>query len=220
MPAMTQPPNYERFLVFEGIDGAGTTTQLHRLAERLEGLGRSVHRTFEPSSRPVGALIRRFLRKELPAVPPDTLALLFAGDRVDHVESEVLPALARGEVVLSDRYLGSSLAYQGLRSDWAWLQTINRYAPPPGLVLYVRVDAETALARIQLRDGDRRELFEELEILRRVVAAYDGLYGAVPGPTQESAGASGWRACVIDGSLPPEAVEAAVWAAVERQLAA
>lgn len=192
------------FVVFEGIDGAGTTTQLHRLAVRLEALGRTVHRTFEPSSLPSGALIRRYLRKELPAVNPDALALLFAADRLDHVASEVLPELARGHLVLCDRYLGSSLAYQGLNSEAAWLAAINGKAPEPELVLYVRVDADVALERIQARDGDRRELFEEREILRRVVAAYDTLYvtGARP-------------AVVIDGHASPAAVEAEVWRAVE-----
>jgi dTMP kinase len=186
------------FIVLEGIDGAGTTTQLHRLAEWLESLGHRVHRTCEPSRGPIGQLIRTFLRHETSPPPPDGLALLFAADRLDHLAREVEPARLAGSVVLSDRYLGSSLAYQGLASEPAWIRMANSRATAPDLVLYVRVSADVALARIAARDGDRRELFEQRETLSRVVAAYDALYGVT--------GEAELPAVVVDGHAPPDVV--------------
>ena len=194
------------FIVLEGIDGAGTTTQLGRLAGWLEGRGHAVHRTFEPSNGPIGRVIRTFLRKEQAPPPPDGLALLFAADRLDHIAREVAPAQTAGSIVLSDRYLGSSLAYQGLASDPVWIREINRAAPAPDLVVYVRVDSEVALRRIAARDGDRRELFEQAETLRQVVAGYDALYGV--------SGTGELPAVIIDGHEPPDAVFDALVAAV------
>ncbi|MBT9554864.1 MAG: dTMP kinase [Myxococcales bacterium] len=198
------------FIVLEGIDGAGTTTQLARLADHLESEGRPVHRTFEPSTGPIGRLVRSYLKNEL-TTAPGALALLFAADRLDHVSREIEPALASGKIVLSDRYVGSSLAYQSLASSPAWLRSLNRHARRPDLVLYLRVDADTALARIERRDGDRRELFEQRETLARVVDAYDGLYcGTDPE----------LPAVVIDGNRLPEAVFADIDFAVRSVLSA
>src|SRR5579864_7294663 len=106
------------FIVLEGLDGAGTTTQLVRLAERLRRAGERVVATAEPTDGPIGALIRQALRRRLVhrdgrALTDESLALLFAADRVDHVAGEIEPALARGQHVLCDRYVLSSLAYQG-----------------------------------------------------------------------------------------------------------
>src|SRR4051794_39709628 len=108
-----------RFIVIEGLDGAGTTTQTERLATRLREEGHRVLTTREPSDGPVGMLLRQALtgRLTLPGahapLADETLALLFAADRTDHLASRVEPALGRGEVVLCDRYVLSSLAYQG-----------------------------------------------------------------------------------------------------------
>ena len=183
------------FIVLEGIDGAGTTTQLHRLAAWLRAEGHSVHATFEPSAGPIGQQIRRILRSEERKPPDDAIALLFAADRLDHLAAEVEPHVAAGTHVLCDRYVGSSLAYQGSHSEPAWVGTINGHARTPDITLYVRVDADTALARIGLRDGERRELFEQRDVLQRIAAAYDRVYGA-----------GGLHAEVIDGTLDADRV--------------
>src|SRR5262249_6124956 len=101
-----------RFIVLEGIDGAGTTTQRERLAAWLRSLGRSVHPTAEPPSGPSRSLIRTVLNPASGPFDKHAMALLFAADRRDHLHREVEPQLAAGAIVLSDRYLLSSLAYQ------------------------------------------------------------------------------------------------------------
>src|SRR5215471_10435629 len=110
-----------RFVVLEGIDGSGTTTQVAKLAERLRGLGVLVRHTREPSDGPIGTMVRQVLTGRI-VIPGGrapgwaTMALLFAADRMDHVESEIEPFLAQGGIVVSDRYDASSLAYQSVSS--------------------------------------------------------------------------------------------------------
>lgn len=199
-----------RFMVLEGIDGAGTTTQLDRLTGWLRGRGEQVHRTFEPSDGPIGRHIRTVLRGECRTPPHDAIALLFAADRLDHLAAEVEPNLAAGVHVLCDRYAGSSYAYQGSHSDAGWVRVVNGHARMPDLTIYVRVDADTALRRIGARDGDRRELFEQREVLGRIVTAYDAIYG-VSGPPE-------LPAIVVDGTRTPDEVFDACRGAVESLL--
>src|SRR6202044_560237 len=128
-----------RFVVLEGIDGAGTTTQAARLTDRLRSLRVPVRATREPSDGPVGTLVRQVLTGRL--VSPDgkapgwaTMALLFAADRMDHVEAEIEPFVADGGVIVSDRYDASSLAYQSVMSGHdknaavEWIRTLNKHA--------------------------------------------------------------------------------------------
>lgn len=165
------------FIVLEGLDGAGTTTQAQRLVDSLRALGQPAHFTREPSDGPIGTQIRqaltgRFVRPGGQRLLPETLALLFAADRTDHLASEIDPLCARGVAVVCDRYVLSSLAYQGQELDPAFVEAANARARPPDLTLYVRVSPETALARRQHRAlGD--ELYEQLETQRRVMHAYE-----------------------------------------------
>src|SRR5271167_2017910 len=114
-------PQAGRFVVLEGIDGSGTTTQVARLADRLRAQGVAVRATREPSDGPLGTLVRHVLSGRV-VIPGGrapgwaTMALLFAADRLDHVESEIEPFLAEGGDVISDRYDASSLAYQSISS--------------------------------------------------------------------------------------------------------
>jgi dTMP kinase len=103
---------------------------------------------------------------------PETLGLLFAADRVDHLAAEVEPLRARGTALVCDRYVLSSVAYQGQELDPAFVQAINAKAAPPDLTLFVRVSPETALQRRRGR-ALAEELYEELETQKRVAAGYD-----------------------------------------------
>jgi dTMP kinase len=155
-----------RLIVLEGIDGAGTTTQARRLAERI-----SAHLTREPSDGPVGRLLRECLAGRHAPVDATTMALLFAADRADHCAREVEPALARGTDVVSDRWYHSSYAYQGSETDRAWVMTLNDRARRPDLTIFLEVPPEVAAAR-RHADGRPEELYDRIETQRRVAAGY------------------------------------------------
>ena len=165
------------FVVLEGIDGAGTTTQAERLSAALREEGRAVLTTREPSDGPVGTLLRQALagRLVLPggrgALAPETLALLFAADRTDHLAAQVRPALEAGTIVVCDRYVLSSLAYQGALLPPRWVEAINAFAEPPDLTLFLEVDPKVASRRRASRGGEA-ELFEEDGLQRKVARQY------------------------------------------------
>lgn len=197
-----------RFIVIEGIDGSGTTLQTRAVADWLTARGHRVLETREPSTGAIGALARQRLRVDADAAPV-TLALLFAADRLDHIAREVAPALAAGFVVLSDRYLMSSLAYQALDCDPQWIRQINRHAPAPDLTLVLDVPADVAFARAQRRTADGgsvAERFDALAVQRRLADHYRGLHGDPDlGPM-----------VVVDGDRPPEVVTDALAQALLR----
>jgi dTMP kinase len=178
----TEEGNDGLFIVFEGIDGAGTTTQAARYASFLRNRKRLAHVTHEPSGGPFGSLLRLVLthRLTMPSHHRDAaMALLFAADRVDHIESEIAPHLRDGYVVISDRYELSSIIYQsiGMENDAArrefvaWIRECNRYALRPDVTLVVDVDPETGAQRRRARGG-ASELFEEADLQARLARAY------------------------------------------------
>lgn len=192
-----------RFIAIEGIDGSGTTSQTRALAAWLGSRGHSVVQTREPSRGAIGTLIRQRLSVAAAPLEPAALALLFAADRLDHIASEVEPALAAGAVVLSDRYFLSSLAYQALECDAAWVGQINARAPRPDLTLLLALPVEVAFARVQRRmaqEGAVEERFDALELQRRIARHYQ----------QFSADPAIGPVCVVDGDQPPEAVTGAL----------
>ncbi|HZH18246.1 MAG TPA: dTMP kinase [Archangium sp.] len=178
MSPARKPARSGRLIVLEGLDGAGTTTQVERLASALRAEGQSVLTTREPSDGPVGVLIRQALtgRLVLPGgagpLAPETLALLYAADRTDHLRAKVLPALEAGQVVLSDRSVLSSLAYQGASLPMEWVESINAHAVPADLTLFVGVSIEVAARRRAARGGPE-ELFDAEEKQRRISRQYE-----------------------------------------------
>ena len=176
------------FIVLEGIDGSGTTTQTHRLAGWMREKGLKAHATREPSDGPVGVLIRQILQKRLIApgdkgpVPVDkeAVALLFAADRLDHLHAEIEPRLARGIHVVCDRYVYSSLAYQGPLCGRDWVKEINSRAAIPDLSIFVLLDPREAEKRLQ-NDGRGNELYEVRKIQEQVAAEYAALKGKMKG---------------------------------------
>lgn len=207
-------PARGRFIVLEGLDGAGTTTQTERLAAALRAEGHSVLTTREPSDGPVGTLIRQALtgRLGLPGgagpLAPETLALLFAADRTDHLKAKVLPALEAGQLVLSDRYVLSSLAYQGMSLPMEWVDVINAHAVAPDLTLFVGVKPEVAARRRASRGGPA-ELFEADEAQRRIAKQY---VAAIRRRSERE------RIVHLDGEQTVEAVTAAALAEIRALL--
>jgi dTMP kinase len=197
------------FIVLEGIDGAGTTTQAERLGEYLRARGVPVLVTREPSTGPVGVTIRELLKEGVAHVDQRAMALLFAADRLDHLKREILPALAAGQHVICDRYVLSSYVYQSrfVASDFVW--AINDKAHPADLTLLLDVPAEVAQARRKARGGNE-EMYEELQLQKHFVS----LYRAVPpGHAQRE------HLVVLDGTPPPDQVFAAILKQVESCLA-
>jgi dTMP kinase len=202
-----------RFIVIEGIDGAGTTTQARLLGDRIRGAGRRVHVTAEPSGGPLGLLLRQVLSGRLRGRAPDgpfdaeALALLFAADRLDHARAEILPALAQGIDVVSDRYTLSSLAYQALTTgDPRWVEAINGRAPSPDVTLLLRVRPAVAFARRKAA-SPTPELYERAVFQRRVAASYDRAVGVLR--------RRGERVEVLDGGASAKDVAAAIDVVVE-----
>lgn len=168
-----------KFIVLEGIDGSGTTTQAAKLAEWMQGKNLEVHLTREPSAGRVGQLLREWLSEPMEEPPltggahlrEPALALLFAADRLDHLAREVEPQLSRGRHVVSDRYVLSSLAYQALTCDRDWVAQINREARPADLTILLDVPAEQAMKRLSQRER-RPERFEKIEVQEKVRRLY------------------------------------------------
>jgi len=160
------------FICLEGLDASGTTTHAHILVESLRRRGFEAVYTTEPSRGEIGRFIRIRVLQRGRRVPVVVEALLFAVDRVDHVERMVKPALQRGEIVVSDRYVYSSLAYQGAAGlDLDWIEEINREAPIPDLAVYIDVPPEVAAERME-RTRKSKSVMEDLETQRRVREIY------------------------------------------------
>jgi len=203
-----------KFIAIEGIDGAGISTQAGLLVAHLTGSAVRCLRTREPTDRPIGAVIRQVLAHRY-AMPPESLALLFAADRVDHIENVVHPALTDGVTVVSERHLLSSLAYQGsLLRDIAWVRAINRGASrriEPDLTILLDVRPALSLRRIDgdvRRDG--REIFEEEATLRETRHAFLRQAALLR--------RRGRRIDIIDASAPVAAVAERVCALADAML--
>jgi dTMP kinase len=154
-----------RFVVVEGIDGSGSTTQAKYLCEYLKTKGRECYLTAEPSTGPIGETIRKFLREkeEKLQLLSHILALSFSADRLYHYEYEILPRLEKNIDVISDRYVLSSLVYQGLDLPQGWVKEINRYAPNPNLTILIDAPEEIASER-RLKRSSEPEIFDKSDL--------------------------------------------------------
>ena len=190
------------FICLEGIDASGKSTQARWLVRNLRRRGFNAIYTTEPSKGEVGSFIRRYVLQRKRRVPAVVEALLFAVDRVDHVESKIEPALESGKIVVSDRYVYSSLAYQSAAGlDIGWIKQINRMALPPDLAIYLDVPPEVVVKRMRRR----RSVMETLENLRRVREVYMKL-------VREG------RLVLVDGNRPASEVAQNILAVVLKRL--
>jgi len=197
-----------RFVVLEGADASGKSTQAALLVERLRALGRDVVLTFEPGATETGAAIRTLLLHAAGSIDPLTEALLLAADRAQEVADIVRPALARGADVVSDRYVPSSLAYQGVGRGLGVekVERLNRWATgglEPDVVVVLDVDEAVATSRRAV-PGDR---------LERAGAEF---HAAVRSAYRSLAVERGWA--LVDGNADVDVVAERIWSALRERL--
>ena len=197
-----------RLIVIEGVDGAGTTTQATRLHERLVSKKIPSYQTAQPSERPTGKMIREILSGKLIQNPGfATMSLLFAADRQDQQDADILPRLYQGEHVICDRYVHSSVIYQSVSANdpakRPWIKEINKHIIIPDITIYLRIDANTAETRRAGRGGDP-EIFDEKLFQRRLIDVYDSIGHIFPEH----------RIVTIDATQTVEQIENDVWKAV------
>jgi dTMP kinase len=196
------PSIQERFIVLEGLDGSGTTTQMRLLEKQLAGRGARYWPTWEPTDGPIGALIRSILARKTSALPR-SIALLYAADRAEHLfsRSGIIERTARGELVISDRYLFSSLAYQSIDLGTAFVEALNGDFPLPECLIFLDTPVEVCQHRIASRAA--QELFDGLEFQTRVREGYLDAIDRYRG--------TGMRIEVIDGDRSSEEISVDIW---------
>jgi dTMP kinase len=214
MPAKRDPVRAEEcwgasvlsnFIVLEGLDGSGTTTQLRLLEHKLSALGIPCFCTGEPTDGPIGQVIREILQLRHRA-HPNTVALLFAADRSEHLWQQpggIVPRLRRGELVICDRYLFSSLAYQSLECDYEFVLSLNRSFPLPERVFFLDTPAALSQQRLEQRSGRMQELFDRPEIQRDILAGYERAFACC---TQ-----TGMAVHRLDGRQEPRRIFENLW---------
>ncbi|MDR2739559.1 MAG: dTMP kinase [Treponema sp.] len=195
------------FIVFEGGDGSGTSTQMNLLRRRFSPSMPVLHSTAEPTEGPVGRLIRKALGGKLP-LRAETLARLFSADRQEHLYGPggIAEHCGRGELVLCDRYVLSSLVYQGITCGEELPLVLNRDFPGPELLFFFDVDPDIAAKRLENRA--EKEIFEHRDFQVQVRRRYREL---LPWYTGE-----GVKTVIIDASQSPEKVEEDVWRWIEK----
>lgn len=157
------------FICVEGLDGCGKTTQAKLLVKALRKAGYEAIYTAEPSRGRIGRFIKKYCLHGRQRASIIVEALLFAADRVEHLEREVIPALKDGKVVVSDRYVFSSLAYQGAAGlDLGWIEELNEHAIMPDLALFIDVEPEVAIRRVK----PKKSVMENIETQRKVREVY------------------------------------------------
>jgi dTMP kinase len=199
-----------RFITLEGGDGSGKTTQAALLTAWLEEHGRTVVRTREPGGTELGTRIREIVLHDRGHVAPRAEALLYAADRAQHVETVVRPAIARDEVVLQDRYIDSSVAYQGVARGLGadHVRSISQWAADglaPDLTILLDLDVMVGRARVAAARG---ATFDRLE------AEAEAFHETVRRAFLDMAAVEPARFLVVDADAPAEAVQQAIRAAV------
>ena len=199
----------KNFIVFEGIDGAGTTTQLKKLKERFSEEELVI--TAEPTSKETGLFLRRLLKGEFSA-DPKTAAFLFAADRCEHIwgKDGVAELTSRGKIVVSDRYIFSSLAYQGVNAGHELPEMLNSPFPLPEILFYFKINPEVSLKRVVSRGG-KLEIYEKLDFQKQTAENFDRVIGEYDGTPK----GSGMKVITIDAEKTPEEIHQIILKEIE-----
>ncbi len=193
----------QKFIVLEGLDGAGTTTQLRLLSERLAREGTPHLATCEPTDGQIGKMLRAILARDVRA-HPRTVALLYAADRSEHVHDPatgIEAGVKKGQLVISDRYLFSSLAYQSIECGRDFVLALNAGFPLPQLLLFLDTPVEVCQERLSARG--RKELYDGATFQTRVRDAYLRAIERYAG--------TGMQVSLIDGDRPAGLIHGDLW---------
>ncbi len=196
----------KNFVVFEGIDGAGTTTQIKRL--KNSAIGEKIFATAEPTNGETGRFLRRVLSGEIEA-DAKTAAFLFAADRAEHLwgkekadfNGAIQEKCERGTICVSDRYFFSSLAYQGETCGEDFVKMLNSTFPLPELLFFFEIDCEISLSRIGGRE--KREIYEKIDFLKKVQERYKNVISSFEN--------SQMKIVCVDASKSVEEVGDLIW---------
>lgn len=198
--------NRGRFITFEGIDGCGKSTQIHCLRQRMEAMSLPCCETFEPSSGPVGSMLRQCLSGRMKA-DERTMATLFAADRLDHLLNDqdgIFTKVRQGIHVICDRYVLSNYAYQGVSAPLDWVEGLNSEARKilrPDCHIFIDVEPEVSLERMA-KTRFHRDLYETRERLTEVRNCYLSLIDRF---REEE------NILIVDGNQEPNAIADTIW---------
>jgi dTMP kinase len=204
------------FITFEGTEGCGKSTQINALAARLQDQGQQVLQTREPGGTPLGEAVRNLLQHDEAGagMSPEAELLLFTASRAQLTRERILPAIAKGEIVLCDRFMDSTTVYQGVarQIDIQAVAAINRFAvgeARPDLTILIDLSPEVGMARVHARSDGQLDRIEQeaIEFFQAVRAGYLKLAESEPE-----------RFLVLDGSASVEVLEQQIWAAVQPRL--
>ncbi len=197
----------KNFIVFEGIDGAGTSTQEEILSRRHEA--ENFFFTAEPTNLPTGVFLRQMLQGKFP-LHAGTAAYLFAADRNEHIygANGIIANLDNGKIVINDRYIFSSLAYQSIDCGMELPAVLNRNFPLPQILFFFDVEPEVSLRRIKNRGVV--EIYEKLDFLKKTTEAYRSII------REYSQIDTGMQIIRIDASQPIEETSRIIWSYIKK----
>ena len=194
----------KNFIVFEGIDGAGTSTQIKKLVERDNN---RFIATAEPTGNETGKFLRRMLGEEF-SVDEKTNAYLFAADRCEHIfgKGGVKELCESGKTVVSDRYFFSSMAYQSVSCGEELPKLLNSPFPLPEYLFYFVINPEISLGRVNAR-GEHKEIYETIEKQKKIAAQYEEVISEY----EKTAGETGMKIIRIDAENDIESISEEIW---------
>lgn len=198
------------YIVFEGIDGAGTTTQIKKLAEHFQN--ENIYVTAEPTTNETGKFLRRMLKGEF-SVDERTASYLFAADRCEHIfgKDGIKEQVEKGKLVLSDRYIFSSLAYQSVSCGKELPELLNSPFPLPQILFYFKIDPELSLKRVCSR-GTQLEIYEKIDFQKKTAQLYDSIISEY----KYSEKGNGMEIVTVDASKSIEEIANFIWNYVKK----
>lgn len=200
----------KNFIVFEGIDGAGTSTQIKKLAEHFES--EKVFVTAEPTSGETGKFLRKMLKGDF-VVNEKTASYLFAADRCEHIfgKDGVISQTENGKTVLSDRYFFSSLAYQSVSCGKELPELLNSPFPLPEILFYFKINPEISLSRVESR-GESKEIYEKIDFQKKTAELYENIINEYRGEKGR-----GMKIIEIDAAKSIEEISDFIWNCVKNR---